>query len=54
MAAALPQLDEEAATCTLLKSSETKWREEFVSEMWLIANEEVAHRRIINCVTLRL
>jgi hypothetical protein len=41
--------EKEDTVCILLKCSETMWREHFLSSKWLIVNEEVAYKRIINC-----
>jgi hypothetical protein len=33
----------------LLKCSETKWREQFLSRKWLRLNEWIVFKKIINC-----
>jgi hypothetical protein len=37
----------------LLKSSETrKWREQFLSIKWLMLNEWIAYKKVINCTNV--
>jgi hypothetical protein len=45
--------EDEDAIQTLLKFSETmKWREQFSSRKWLVLNEVIAYKKIINCTNI--
>jgi hypothetical protein len=45
--------EDENAIHILLKCLETrKWREEFLSRNWLILNEWIAYKKIINCINI--
>jgi hypothetical protein len=45
--------DDEHAIRILLKCSETrKWREQFLSRKWLMLNEWIAYKKIINCINI--
>jgi hypothetical protein len=41
--------EEEDPIHILLKCSETKWREHFLSRKWLMLNEWIVFKQIINC-----
>jgi hypothetical protein len=44
---------DEEAIHILLKFSETrKWREQFLSRKWLMLNEWIAYKKIINCTNI--
>jgi hypothetical protein len=45
--------EDEDAIHILLKCSEmSKWREQFFTRKWLIVNEEIANKKIINCTNI--
>jgi hypothetical protein len=45
--------EDEDAIHILLKCSETrKWREQFLSRKWLMLNEWIVYKKIINCTNI--